>query len=421
MNSSTFRIATIALVVGLLVSLFGCMDASLSQSGRAPASISIQDAPDAIPELGVSITGGGANISETVGPGTDALVFELPVGQKHEVSIDATNFIGRKSFVLPPGGAQVDVQMLEKLFIPDLQLGTLSPRLVQVSDMAGRDWVTSSNVFYPMDVELGSDGSIYVAAIEDTFERFGRIRRLNSILDTSPVDIAFPYGVQAIAIDSAENLIYYAGVDGNSLPYLERVSPDGTAVGFGFGTTLISTLFDASGIWGLALDAVGDVYVSGEGADPEFSSIQFEQPQISKIDSSTGKTWSILLPFVVESAPDAYQSDVVVKQGKLYATNPGGPDGYKILEIDPETGEITDHFGTYPADPQNPAPGEFFAPRRFIATSRGKLYLIDEGSAGVPLGDHRVLSFDTTLDTSAWEVYGTEGTAEDEFDFYLQY
>jgi DNA-binding beta-propeller fold protein YncE len=401
MNNSTFRIATIAFVVGLLVSLFGCMDASLSQSGNAPASISIQDAPDAIPEVGVSITGGGANISETVGPGTDALVFELSVGNEHEVTIDATNYIGRKSFVLPPGGAQVDVQMLEKLFVPEQRTG----RLVRLDTIRTPNWqeIDTDNLSpsnRPYDAEIGPDGRIYTVTTGDG----DQILAYESIEDLTPDAVGTAFGGYAIGIDhNAE--VMYSGGDGGDGPFLQRSNLDGTVVEDL--SDLITSIFQSS-VWGISVDDAGAIYVSGlDQGDPE-------APAVAKIGSNRSEVvWVTSLEAASEF--DTFQTDVVAIAGSIYVANPRGVDGQKIVKLDPASGNVLDSFGSFPAQPDNPKTGELFGPRRFVAVNNRRLTVIDE-YAETGTNIDRLVQFG--LDGSGWSSFGTTGTAEGEFQFF---
>jgi hypothetical protein len=380
------------------------MDASLSQSGNAPASISIQDAPDAIPDVGVSITGGGVNISETVGPGTEALVFELPVGKEHEVEIDTTNFIGRKSFVLPPRGAQVDVQMLEKLFIPDQGGG----RIARIDDMEGGNWRTSGSD-NPYDLELGPDGRIYVANQSGGFDD---VLAFDTIDDPTPDVIdADSFGVQAIGIDHSSRLVYYAG--SNDGPYLlRRRIADPTSVDLDL-TALISSLFSSYGIWGIAVDDSGAVYASGGAPDAAFAF--GGSPRIVKIDPDSG---SVLWTRTVNEANNFYgsgQTDVMHNGAGLFVASPRGTDGYKILKLDPATGNTLDHLGTYPDNPDAPDPEELRGPRRFIAVNNRKIHVIDDD--GDDFNDARIVGFDN-MGGEGWQSYGSYGSSEGQFFFY---
>jgi hypothetical protein len=66
------------------------MDPSLSSSGHAPASISIQQAPENIEEISVSVRGPGMTpVEETFSPETEATALEIPTGSDREITVQA--------------------------------------------------------------------------------------------------------------------------------------------------------------------------------------------------------------------------------------------------------------------------------------------------------------------------------------------
>jgi DNA-binding beta-propeller fold protein YncE len=413
MDRSTARIAFTALTIGFIVLLGGCMDASLSQSGSAPASISIQDAPSAIPVIDLSITGGGANISETVGPGTDALVFELPVGQEHEVTIDTTNFIGRESFTLPPGGAQVDVQMLEKLLVPDNTRG----EVISIDGMGGNGWnaVSIAGVLEPSDVEIGPEGRVYVV------NRFAAALVRLDALDATPVTLIDDTDPQvdgqfsSLAIDDANRLIYVLGGDSDGVAVLLKLAFDGSIVDFYAGEPPVSDLIDfgfsGNNFPGIAAGPDGAVFIAAAvTGDPATFSVKRFNP------SSDTTEWVTEIP---SSSTFRFTGDVTYNGNTLYVANALGPDGYKIVALDPATGEIVDHFGSYPADPENPSSGDFYAPRRFVAVGNRKITVIDEEELYPDLRGHRLVQFNPGLGGSGWSTYGSEGGGEGEFEFFF--
>ncbi len=404
MNSFTVRPAYTALSIATILVLGGCMDASLSQSGNAPASISIQDAPGAIPEVGISITGGGVNIAETVGPGTDALVFELAVGREHQVTIDTTNFIGQRSFVLPPGGAQIDVHMLEKLFVPDLETG----RVVQIDDMRGDGWLTETGLVQPYDVEVGPDGRLYVinndSAFGNTVLIFGDLSEL-STGDLIPGDESTFY--RALASDADRSIIYYTAHDGTDTPFLlESRNLNGDLSG-----TYSDLVSDFDSVWGLAVGENGDVYVSGTRVV-----VETLRPAVRRFspDSTFVPVDRIIGPDVPSSSEP--EIDVLFKNGKLYVTNPSGAQSNKIVQLDATTLEPVGSFGSFPVDPSNPQPGELYGPRRFVATGNTLITVIDESSSSL---HDRLVQF--APNRSNWRTYGTSGTGEGEFQFFVAF
>ncbi|NBC30647.1 MAG: hypothetical protein GVY29_11745 [Spirochaetes bacterium] len=400
-------------VLGILaaastVALVGCMDASLSQSVTAPASINIQDAPSAIEAFDVEISG-GTNTAQTVTGDTEALVLELAVGEEHTIDLDSNNFLGTKSFIVPQGGLQLSVPVQEKIFIPDAANG----RLVMIDDMEGTDWTTNVLMDRYVDAEVGPDGRIYTT-VRSSGEYF--VQAYDSIDDTEPAEIvtASPNDwLYAVGIDWDREYLYYGGVDGDTgTPRLRRVSLSGTGEInlddlVGSGEALLE-----QGVYGIAVDASGDIYVSGAKNEAAFAG---DAPRVVKIDPSSASQVWVSDPLPTEQEAFVVGTDVIFKNGVVYVNNPDGLDGYKIVQLDAQTGKIMGHFGSAPGDTSNPRPGEFYAPNRFVAVSRTNIFITDDGvSANV----NRLISFEPGTDASGWKTFGSQGSGKDEFDFF---
>lgn len=407
---STNRLRTVLgiLAAASILPLTGCMDASLSQSGTAPASISIQDAPSAIEALDIEISG-GTDVARTVTRDTEALIFELPVGEEHTIDVDSSNFLGSKMFTVPRGGLQLSVPVQEKIFIPDAANG----RLVMIDDMAGTDWSTNVLMDRYVDAEVGPDGRIYtpVRISGDYF-----VQAYDNIDDTEPADIvtASPGDwLYAVGIDWDREYLYYGGVDGaTDTPRLRRVSLSGTGEVnlddlVGSGEALLE-----KGVYGIAVDGAGDIYVSGAKNEAAFAG---DAPRVVKIDpASETRVW-VSAPLPTEQEAIVIGTDVIFKNGAVYANNPDGLDGYRIVQLDARTGDITGHFGSEPADTSNPRAGEFYAPNRFVGVNRAKIFITDDG---VNANVNRLISFEPGTDASGWKTFGSLGSGEDQFDFF---
>jgi len=85
MDSSTAPIAFTAPTIGVIFPLGGCMDASLLQSGNAPTSIFVHDAPSTLGDIDLTISGRGtSDINETVTRNANAIVIDVRVGPAGE-------------------------------------------------------------------------------------------------------------------------------------------------------------------------------------------------------------------------------------------------------------------------------------------------------------------------------------------------
>ena len=386
-------------VLGILaaastVALAGCMDASLSQSGTAPASISIQDAPSAIAAFDVEIRG-DTNAARTVTGDTEALVFELAVGEEHTIDLDSTNFLGSKSFIVPRGGLQLVVPVQEKIFIPD----RANNRLVMIDDMSGTDWSTTSGMEDHRDTEVGPDGRIYVAGESVGGDR-NLVKAFDSIDDPAPAEIVpdITAGtVNAIGVDWEQRYVYYGGriLGGDSdFAFLRQVTLSGGSERT-FDSLVSSGVshLDSGGLWGISVGDSGDIYVAGGQYDPTAGPFGLTAALAVRIDPETASVVWVSDTLPIESSTSS-NAGVLFKDGSVYVTNRAGIDGYRIVQLDARTGKITGHFGSAPADASNPRPGEFYAPSRFVAVNRAKIYVIDDG-----LGDgNRLISFEPDTD-----------------------
>jgi hypothetical protein len=395
------------------------MDASLSQSGTAPATISIKDAPSGIEALDIEISG-GTDVARTVTRDTEALIFELPVGEEHTIDIDSNNFLGSESFTVARNGIQISVPMQEKIFIPD----RANNRLVMIDDMAGTDW-SERSVSSIRDAEVGPDGRVYAAG--DDGNPF--VRAFDSIDDPAPADIVPDIPditddtLNAIGVDWEQGYVYYGGTiipGGDSdFGFLRQVTLSG-----GSERTFDSLVssgpshLDSGGLWGISVGDSGDIYVAGGQYDPTAGPSGLTAALAVRIDPETDSVvWvSDTLPIDASTSANA---GILFKAGSVYVTNRSGIDGYRIVQLDAQTGAISGHFGSEPADSSNPRRGEFYGPSRFVAVNRSNIYVIDEGGSLDSSPDHRIVSFEPGTDASGWRAFGSAGTGEDQFRFFF--
>ena len=112
MDRSTARIAFTALTITTIVVLGGCMNASLSQSGNAPARINLQQVPDSVTEIRLTVSGPGmTTVEKTLTPDTDAVVLDLPVGPERVFEAVAGEYSGRTVVGVESEGIQVELRL----------------------------------------------------------------------------------------------------------------------------------------------------------------------------------------------------------------------------------------------------------------------------------------------------------------------
>lgn len=403
MDRSTFRIAFATLLLGLAVSLVGCMDASLSQSSNAPTSISIQDAPSTLGDIDLTISGPGmSDISETVTRGTDAIIIDVPVGPEREfeavgfLNEDITAFYQGLSRVgVGAAGLQVGLPMRlrSRIVIPDGSVGVIS----QIDSLSTGDSsaVFDSFFFGVRDVDFDRSGRMYLAASSD-------VTRSDGISGNNQVALGLGGGsFRSVAIDRARGLLF-ASSDFN----VTKANLDGTDEVFPLVTE--NDLITPSSlsyfiIQGIAVDRDGYLYVA-------------QSPGVSKVDPDTG---AVLAQFLIPGHTEGTDgvSDVRIWNDTVLVLNRDTASANAALyQLDLALETVIDSYGrtTTPADQK----GEFIGPLRFLATLNRKITIAERSAAP----DARLVSIEGMSGTG-WETYGTYGTGGSssipgEFTFY---
>jgi Tol biopolymer transport system component len=94
------------------------MDASLSQSGSAPARVSVQDVPESVQQMDLTVSGPGMDaIERRLTRETDAVVIEVPVGPDRVFELEAGIYDGRVVQSVGAGGTQVSIPLLSDLIL----------------------------------------------------------------------------------------------------------------------------------------------------------------------------------------------------------------------------------------------------------------------------------------------------------------
>jgi hypothetical protein len=292
MDRSTARIAFTALTIATIVVLGGCMDASLSQSGNAPASISIQDAPSTLGDIDLTISGPGmSDINESISRDTDAVVIEVPVGPDRE--FDATGFLngditafyqGLSRVGVGASGVQVGLPMAlrSRIVIPDSGVGVIS----QIESLSTGDSTAVFDSFFssPRDVDFDQSGRMYIAGSD--------ITRSDGISGANQITLAglSDGGFRSVAIDRPRDLLY-ASSDAS----VTKANLDGSDELFPFVTRddlITPTSLSYFNIQGIAVDDDGYLYVA-------------QAPGVSKVHPDTGAVMAeFLIPGHIEGTDE---------------------------------------------------------------------------------------------------------------------
>ena len=393
---------TIVLLVFTLSTCFFTGNTSVSVSPVIKAI----GMPTGITSVELTVSGPGMNTIDVVYDSLPSTIdLTVPTGSHRTFElvvyvdtpiIAATSYKGTTTVDLSQGNAEVNLTMRvgsTKLIIPD----AFNNRIIQIDDMAGNNWstVTQGGLigwpavdFLPWDIDFDNEGRILIANNGDMMAS-PIIWRINSISDPvyTPLNIGTAWGYIAIAADRKNNLIYFA-----STTQLYSCN--------NFGTDLVST-YDMTGITtinGLAVDENGVVYIADSGSDSIFKYNPISQ-------SIIGSNSSVNLNF---------PWDILVKDDHIYVANYAGVDNWKIIKFDQNLDSEVG-FGKISGDTDT-TPNYFRGPRKFIAISPKKFYLIDEN--GSSFGDvERVVAFSDEF-SSIWEAFEPSTIGQTPFIFY---
>jgi hypothetical protein len=309
---------------------------------------------------------------------------------------------GEKRVNLELGGdasVTIDLELYEtKIIVPD----AMNNRIVQIDDMQGNGWLEldyddfglTITEFNPYDIDFDSLGRIYIANNYTSDPSTPQVLRFDDFNDsTSDIIIkGMTKGVVSLAIDRENDIVYYS-TDSGSGNNIHRCDYNGNN-----NSIFVSGSY---GFYGLAVDENGDVYAVDDESDFIF---------LNKYDTN-----GTLVDGAVEYSYLNNPLDVLVRDPYLYLI-----DNFKILRLDPSDliKDPSSQFGK-PDDgspPENPE--EFYGPRQFMAIINDKFTIIDEEDF---VSKNRLVSFDDDPLGNDWETYGSTGSGQHQFSFYLMY
>lgn len=394
------RIVVIAFVAPALI---GCMDASLVDHGAAPATLSIQSAPATIRDLGLRVSGPGMPTLQTTIPvGSDAAVFQVPVGpvrrfelraRLNRVGTDVLNesirYAARWEGPMPPGGTMVTLspRIETVVLVPDgNSSGGNAGRVVAIDDLVGSDALITADkwraaafddpgLLDPVDVDVGPEGGIYVAFGSDGIARIPDVDNL-SYSQVRPVG-----NVNAIAIDRERSRLFVAEDDE---VYARPLS--GTGAGASLG------LFSS-------LDPVSNGYFQGVAVDPFGMIYVAQSARISRVDPVSGEV------LATRNVAPRDVSDIMVRPDGVYvlvhsSNENDGPAAQVVVRFSPNLQTELDTFGTG-MDPVEGQAGRFFGAVQFLAPWNDRITIADTDGSSVA----RIVQIDD-ISGSGWREYG---------------
>ena len=388
----------------------------------APPDISMIDS------IELRVSGPGmSTITKSYAPNTSSIIVEVPSGDNRTFELTFYLLPDSPSAVLTwQGSASADCPPDEivsvsmsmsvartKLLIPD----RLNNSIVMINDMTGSYWKRRGYIelnlvslsewtfdnFYPADIDIDSSGDIYIA--NDEAEQFGAVVKLNDIDDTEPEIVMNYVGpTTSVAVDSINNYLYCASSNTLYRKDLSDPSDTGSAIS-------ISDFGTSETISGIAIADNGEVFIS--------CNLDYELYQISVTDN-TGTiigTYSSSY-FVTNSARDILVKDTYIYICYDYPGVLADPQKQIVRlplvdDIDTlqESDEIT--FGTASDFELPDEIGELNGPNGFIKGVYEGLCFIDESSSG---GNDRLV-FIYNIITSNWDLFGSTGTGDNQFQF----
>ena len=362
--------------------------------------------PSNISSFDLRVSGPGRDPVElSFAAGATSITIELPPGK--DITFELTANIdpaSPKIFLSHQGSATTDLTAGEtktitldmdvsetKLLIPD----HWNNRLVIMNDMSGAGWteLTSADLpsvtnFYPYDVDIDSQGRIYIANNDNAQSEMYivRIDDITGANDTVLIDDPSDDYILGLAVNEENGYIYYTTEPNccGTAAYLKRSNLDGSNV-----VTLLSDLTTPSiySARGVAVDQEGNVYLAHSNDEV--------------LRWPSGQTYTI--------PAGGRVFDVMVRDDYVYAANfDWGGANNTVIKLTKNLNYVTELQ-------DKPGGGDsMFGPHRFLAVISKKAYLIDEDRSTT---DERLLAV-TDISGAGWTSYGQYGTGTGKFNFY---
>lgn len=387
------------------LALIGCMDASLVETGSAPASISIQAAPPTIRDLGLRVSGPGMpTFQTTIRVGSDAAVFQVPVGPARRFELrarlnqvgssqlnESVWYDGRRQVPVPPSGAFIPLRLSLRstLLVPDTVSGG---RLLEIPELGGTDAAIDAasrwSNFVPgvSDIAVGPRGNLYaVADIQIT----GGLFDAPSTTAFGPAALSSDAVFDRLAVDPENPRVYAYSAATDAIWAVQAGT--GTAQEL---TQISSVLGNSRTTFGrvqaLAVDPNGFLYVA-------------QSHRIGKFDPATE---ALVAGY---DATPLNIADIMIRDDGLYVlvnserTSGGNPTNVttspSVLRVLPDMSSVVESFGST-VSPSEGVRGSFFGPLRFIAENNRNITVADSDGTVARLVQFR------NLDGDGWKEYG---------------
>jgi hypothetical protein len=336
------------------------------------------------------------------------VTVEVPSGKARQLSLEvyvnpalptaALAFRGEQTIDLKPGESKpVNLRMIvseTKLLIPDNQ----GYRLVQVDNMKGDGWIERTvtdlpgiGAFYPIDVDFDASGRIYVANWAGALKliRLDNISNFafDTIIGATDINIT---SIVTLTVDRPRDYLYYA--DNNTLKRYNIKNNNIDEI------TLPGGILE---IYQITVDKEGLLYISYR------SSITYNY-YISKFDPSSSP------PYFSKtySSANFFGKDILLRDNYVLVSNPSGAADFKLVKLDTNLNFIKGYGSGALTSENDLRNGYFYNPYQFVAVSRRKIYLIDDGMGvyanGAEYSD-RILAMDDLESWNGWDILSGTG------------
>ncbi len=266
-------------------------------------------------------------------------------------------------------------------------------RIVQMDDMKGGGWAELSwkafaevcgygadSEFVPYDIDFDNAGAIYVANNYATPTRLIRIDNIKGAGITS-IPTKSRLGIAALAVDRANNMLYYIE-DGGLYLYRQKL-------GGRLGCEHIIDLSGeriARGMWctGMAVHENGLLYMAWTDG---------RSGQVVALNPDAREGSRVVTYLMDAMLPTPF--DILVKGGLVYVSDAAGPKGV-IIELREKLKPLA-AFGVLNGEALTKDRGVFYGPGRFIGITPSSIRVTDDGyydSGRTEIPVDRVVSFD---------------------------
>ncbi|MCP4131751.1 MAG: hypothetical protein GY754_12300, partial [bacterium] len=222
--------------------------------------------------------------------------------------------------------------------------------------------------------------------------------RVDNIAGDNSIKFAsasYDNGVEALAVDRNNNLVYYATNSSTATEKLYRSNLDNSSSS----SLSVSGGVEAIGsIYGMTVDNDGKLYISGKNG-----------PGASRIFKYDPATQQVTISY---AGSMVFPNDIMFKNNSVYVLDINGAEGYHVFQLNLDLTVISSNIGTRTGDTSTV--GKFYGASRFLGKMNPYFYILDEDAGGTA---DRIIYLEDFAGTG-WKSYGETGSGIGQFGFY---